>query len=398
MIEKAFHGSKIYWAWMIFLAAGVAFGLSAYLYQLKEGLWLTGMSRNVSWGFYISQFTFLVGVAASVLMVVLPLYLHNFKAFAPITALAQFLTVGTLIMSLLFIFSDVGMPMRILNVPLNPTPGSMLFYDTLFLPGFMLLNLVIGWSAIWAEKRRASLPSWVKILIYISFPWAVIMHTVTAFIYAGTPGRGFWMTAIMAPRFLATAFDAGCAILILLSLVLRKLSRFDAGEKAIQKLVTILFYALIINAFFLAVEYFTAFYSHVPAYTETFRYLFFGIDGNTAFVPWFWLMNLAILGAIVFLAYPGVRHNHLHLSEACIVALVGLWIDKGFLLVPAAFIPNVFGRIMEYPPSWVELAVSCGIYCLGMFIITAFYKVAVAVKGETAVPHEHQSRPGEQFH
>jgi len=380
MIEKAFHGGRSYWTWVIFLAAGTGVGLFAYLYQLKEGLWLTGMSRNVSWGFYISQFTFLVGVAASVFIVVLPLYLHNFKAFAPITALAQFLTVGTLIMSLLFIFSDVGMPMRILNVPLNPTPGSMLFYDTLFLPGFMLLNLVIAWTALGAEKRHTTLPRWIKILVYVSLPWAVIMHTVTAFIYAGTPGRGFWMTAIMAPRFLTTAFAAGCAILILLSLVLGKRSNFDAGEKAIQKLVTILFYALIIDAFFLAVEYFTAFYSHVPAYTETFRYLLFGIDGNTAFVPWFWLMNLAILVAIGMLAFPGVRHNHLHLSEVCIVALVGLWIDKGFLLVPAAFIPNVFGRIMEYPPSWVELTVSLGIYCLGMLIITTLYKVTTAIR------------------
>ncbi|EFK10138.1 polysulphide reductase, NrfD [delta proteobacterium NaphS2] len=385
MIEKAFHGGKGYWIWIIFLAAGTGMGLLAYLYQLKEGLWLTGMSRNVSWGFYISQFTFLVGVAASVLMVVLPLYLHDFKAFSPITVLSQFLTVGTLAMSLLFIFSDVGMPMRILNVPLNPTPGSMLFYDTVFLPGFLLLNLIIGWTALGAEKRRAVLPPWVKILIYISFPWAVIMHTVTAFIYAGTPGRGFWMTAIMAPRFLTTAFAAGCAILIVLSMVLGRLSSFDAGEKAIQKLTTIMFYALIIDAFFLAVEYFTAFYSHVPAYSETFRYLLFGIDGNTAFVPWFWLMNIAILCAIGLLAFPGVRHNHLHLSIACIVALCGLWIDKGFLLVPAAFIPNVFGRIMEYPPSWVELTVSLGIYCLGMLMITTLYKVTTAIKRETNV-------------
>ena len=143
-----------------------------------------------------------------------------------------------------------------------------------------------------------------------------------------------------------------------------------------------MFYALIIDAFCLAVEYFTAFYSHVPAYSETFRYLFFGINGNTAFVPWFWVMNLAILGAIALLAFPAVRHNHLRLSEACIVALIGLWIDKGFLLVPAAFIPNVFGRIMEYPPSWVELTVSLGIYALGMLLVTALYKVIIAVRDE----------------
>ena len=385
MIEKALHGGKGYWTWIIFLAAGVGVGLWAYLYQLHEGLWLTGMSRNVSWGFYISQFTFLVGVAASVLMVVLPLYLHDFKAFAPITALAQFLTVGTLAMSLLFIFSDVGMPMRILNVPLNPTPGSMLFYDTIFLPGFMLLNLVIGWTAVGAEKRETPLPGWIKGLIYVSFPWAVIMHTVTAFIYAGTPGRGFWMTAIMAPRFLTTAFAAGTALLIIISMLLKILTRFNAGEKALSKLVTLLLYSLIIDAFFLAVEYFTAFYSHVPAYSETFRYLFFGIDGNNAFVPWFWSMNLTLLVAILLLAIPGVRASRSRLGLACIIALAGLWIDKGFLLVPAAFIPNVFGRIMEYPPSWVELTVSFGIYCLGTLMITAFYKVAVVVKHQTHI-------------
>ncbi len=201
MIEKVLHGGKGYWIWVFALAACVGIGFIAYLYQLREGMWVTGMSRDVSWGFYISQFTFLVGVAASVLMVVLPLYLHDFKAFARITALSQFLAVGALLMSLLFVFSDVGMPMRILNVPLNPTPGSMLFYDTVFLPGFMLLNLIIGWTAMGAEKREVPLQWWVKGLIYLSMPWAVVMHTVTAFIYAGTPGRGFWMTAIMAPRF-----------------------------------------------------------------------------------------------------------------------------------------------------------------------------------------------------
>lgn len=380
MIEKAFHGGKSYWIWVVILSLGIGTGFLAYLYQLKEGLWVTGMSRDVSWGFYISQFTFLVGVAASVLMVVLPLYLHDFKAFGRITVLAQFLAVGSLLMSLLFIFSDVGMPMRILNVPLNPTPRSMLFYDTLFLPGFLLLNLVIGWTVLGAEKRAVPPPWWIKALIYLSIPWAVVMHTVTAFIYAGTPGRGFWMTAIMAPRFLVTAFAAGPAILILLSLLLRAVSRFDVPEKAVQKLATLMLYALVIDAFFLGVEYYTAFYSHVPEYMKTFQYLFVGIQGNHALVPWYWAMNMAIVIAIGLIAHPASRKRHFRLLAACSIALIGLWIDKGFVLVPAAFIPNVFGRIMEYPPSWVELSVSFGIYCLGMLVMTALYKVVVSVR------------------
>ncbi len=382
MIEKALHGGKGYWTWVLVLGAGIGVGFLAYVYQWKEGFWVTGMSRNVSWGFYISQFTFLVGVAASVLMVVLPLYLHDFKAFGQIAILAQFMAVGALLMSLLFIFSDLGMPMRVLNVSLHPTPHSMLFYDTIFLPGFLLLNLVIGWTALGAEKRDVPPAWWLKALIYLSLPWAVIMHTVTAFIYAGTPGRGFWMTAIMAPRFLVTAFAAGTALLIILSMVLKAAARYEVREPAVQKLVTILIYTLTINVFFLGVEYYTAFYSHVPSYAETFRYLFLGIDGNTALVPWYWTMNVTILAAIALLAVPGTRKSRPRLATACILALIGLWIDKGFVLVPAAFIPNVFGRITEYPPSRVELTLSAGIYCLGILVVTALYKVVVSVRNQ----------------
>ncbi|HDZ90651.1 MAG: polysulfide reductase NrfD [Deltaproteobacteria bacterium] len=384
MIEKAFHGGKIYWAWISALCVAVVIGLLAYLYQLREGMWVTGMSRDVSWGFYISQFTFLVGVAASVLMVVLPLYLHDFRAFARITVLSQFLAVGALLMSLLFIFSDVGMPMRILNVPLNPTPRSMLFYDTIFLPGFMLLNLIIGWAMLGAEKRGEPPRQWVKALIYLSMPWAIIMHTVTAFIYAGTPGRGFWMTAIMAPRFLTTAFAAGPALLIIISAIIRALTRFRVEERAVQKLVTIMIYALIIDLLFLGVEYFTAFYANIPQYTETFQYLFSGIGDNRALVPWYWCMNMAIAVSIAMLCTPRVRARGPLLVTACVITLAGLWIDKGYVLVPAAFIPNVFGRIMEYPPSWVELTISLGVYALGSLMITALYRVVISIREEEA--------------
>ncbi|MDZ7699688.1 MAG: NrfD/PsrC family molybdoenzyme membrane anchor subunit [Deltaproteobacteria bacterium] len=222
----------------------------------------------------------------------------------------------------------------------------------------------------------------MKGLIYLSIPWAAVMHTVTAFIYGGTPGRGFWMTAIMAPRFLVTACAAGMAFLIILCTLLRRVAHFEVQESALQKMVTLLLYTLIIDVFFLGVEYYTVFYSHVPAYTETFRYLIFGIDGNQALVPWVWAMNLALLVSIGLLVMPGTRGNRLRLIAACAVALIGLWIDKGFVLVPAAFIPNVFGRVMEYPPSWVELALSLGIYCLGILVITALYKVVVAVRGD----------------
>jgi len=180
------------------------------------------MSRDVSWGFYIAQFTFLVGVAASAVMLVIPYYLHNYKAFGKITILGEFLAVSSVSMCLLFIIADLGQPMRALNMILHPTPGSVLFWDMIVLNGYLFLNIVIGWKVLEAERNEVKVDSWVKPLIYLSVPWAVSIHTVTAFLYCGLPGRGFWLTAILAPRFLASAFAAGPSLLILLCLFVRK--------------------------------------------------------------------------------------------------------------------------------------------------------------------------------
>ena len=204
MIEKALVGSRKYWALIIFLLTIIGVGSLCYLLQLKEGLQITGMSRDVSWGLYIAQFTFLVGVAASAVMVVLPYYLHNYKAFGRITVLGEFLAVGSVVMCVTFIFVDLGNPVRVLNVLLHPTPNSILFWDMIVLNVYLLLNIFIGWIVLESERHSVPPPSWIKPFIYLSIPWAVSIHTVTAFIYCGLPGRGFWLTAIMAPRFLAS--------------------------------------------------------------------------------------------------------------------------------------------------------------------------------------------------
>jgi molybdopterin-containing oxidoreductase family membrane subunit len=205
MLEKALRGSQRYWSWILFLLVVSGVGAGCFLLQLSQGLKITGMSRDVSWGFYIAQFTFLVGVAASAVMLVLPYYLHHVKDFGRITILGEFLAVAAVSMCLLFIVVDLGRPMRLLNVLIHPTPNSILFWDMIVLNGYLFLNIVIGWTVLAAERKEVAPPTWVKPLIYISIPWAVSIHTVTAFLYAGLPGRHFWLTAIMAARFLASA-------------------------------------------------------------------------------------------------------------------------------------------------------------------------------------------------
>lgn len=380
MIEKAFKGNKQYWLWLGLLAVVSGAGFLAYLKQWDYGLGITGLSRNVSWGLYIANFTFFVGVAASAVMVVLPYYLHDTKEFAKVTILGEFLAVAAVIMSILFIFVDLGQPARVFNIIRYPSPRSLLFWDMIVLNGYLLLNLLIGWSALDSEnKNEAPLP-WAKPLILLSIPWAISIHTVTAFIYAGLGARPFWLTALLAPRFLASAFASGPSLLIIMALVVRRLTGFDVGKEAIRKIALIVTYALATTIFFLLVEIFTAFYSGLPEHTGHFRYLFFGIDGHKDLVPWIWFSVTLAAGSFVLLLLPGTRRNPRVLLPVCVAVFVSIWIEKGLGLIVPGFIPSPLGEVTPYVPTFPEGLITAGIWSAGFLLITLLYRVAVTVK------------------
>ena len=382
MLEKALIGSKKYWALLFLLGGIIAVGFLCYLKQLSFGLGITGMSRDVSWGLYIAQFTFLVGVAASAVMVVLPYYLHHYKIFGRITILGEFLAVASVTMCVTFVVADLGRPDRAFNVLLYPTPSSILFWDLVVLNGYLLLNIVIGWTVLAAERADVPPPKWVKPFIYLSIPWAVSIHTVTAFIYAGLPGRGFWLTAIMAPRFLASAFASGPALLILLGLIVRKFTKFDPGKEAFQTLAKIVTYAMLISIFFILMELFTAFYSQIPEHMRNFQYLFVGLHGHTKLVPWMWSFVILAVGATFLLINPRTRQNEKTLALACVAVFISLWIEKGLGLVVTGFIPSPLEDITEYTPTAPEVLITLGIWAIGFSILTVLYKVAVSIKEE----------------
>jgi molybdopterin-containing oxidoreductase family membrane subunit len=384
MLDKALKGSPIYWGWLIVLLGFIGTGFLVYLYQFQEGLKITGMSRDVSWGFYIGQFTYLVGVAASGVMVVLPYYLHDYKAFGRVTILGEFLAVGAITMCLLFIMVDLGNLPRLLNVIIYPNPTSILFWDMIVLNGYLFLNILIGWNVLSAEKKGIHYPSWVTPLIYLSIPWAFSIHTVTAFLYAGLPGRHYWLTAIMAARFLSSAFCSGPAILILLCLIVRKFTRFDPGKEQIRTLSSIVAYAMILNVFFFLLEIFTAFYSQIPGHMHPIVYLFSGLEGHGKLVPWMWTAACFAILALLLLIVPATRRNENTLILACISVFISTWIDKGFGLVIGGFIPNPFEKVFEYWPTLPEVVISLGVWAMGFFVLTVLYKIAVSVKEEAA--------------
>ena len=385
MLEKALTGSNRYWGWIAVLLAFMAAGALSYVQQYNYGLGLTGMSRDVSWGIYIAQFTFLVGVAASGVMVVLPYYLHNYKTFGKITILGEFLAVAAVSMCLMFILADLGQPMRAVNVLLHPTPNSILFWDMIVLNVYLFLNIFVGWVVLTAEKKEVAPPKWIKPFIYISIPWAVSIHTVTAFLYAGLPGRHFWLTAILAPRFLASAFAGGPALLILLCLIIKRVTKFDAGQEAIQKLATIVTYAAIINVFFVLLEFFTGYYSNIPGHMHTLDYLFFGLHGHDQLVPWMRVSTIFGIISIVMFLVPKIRQREDTLAIACVLIFISLWIDKGIGLVIGGFVPSPLEEITAYHPSFQEILITLGVWATGFFILTVLYKIALSVKEEKMI-------------
>ncbi len=384
MLERAIKGTHGYWGWLIFLLALMGIGLGCYLYQFFEGLKITGMSRDVSWGLYIGQLTYFVGVAASGVMVVLPCYLHDYKAFGKITVLGEFLAVASIIMCLLFVFVDLGNPVRIMNVILYPSLKSILFWDMIVLNVYMLLNIVIGWNVLAAERKGVHYRQWIKVLIYISIPWAFSIHTVTAFLYAGIPGRHYWLTAIMAARFLSSAFCAGPALLILLCLIVRKVSKFDPGKEQIGTLAIIVTYAMILNVFFFMLEVFTAFYSQIPGHMHPIVFLFKGLEGHGNFVPWMWTAAVFAILSLVLLIVPATRRNEGTLTVACIILIIATWIDKGLGLIVGGFTPTPFHTVTEYWPTTPEMFITIGVWATGFFVLTILYKIAVSVKEEVA--------------
>ena len=382
MLEKALTGSRRYWTLIALLLALVVVGLVTYLNQFAVGLGITGLSRDVAWGLYISQFTFLVGVAASAVMVVLPYYVHHYRAFGRLAILGEFLAIPAVVMCLLFVFVDMGQPRRVLNVLLHPTPRSVMFWDLLVLNGYLILNVIISRATFRAERAGQSPPGWVKPVIYLSIPWAVSIHTVTAFLYCGLAARPFWLTAILAPRFLASAFASGPALLILLALVVRRFTKFDPGDEAIGKLGEIVAYAMAVNVFFVALELFTALYSDIPEHVEHFTYLFLGLHGHAVLAPWMWASLALAALSLVLLLVPRLRRKESLLVVAALAVVGSLWIDKGLGMVVTGFVPSPLGHVTEYWPTGREALIALGIYALGALAITVLYKMAASVREE----------------
>ena len=383
-LRQIFIGNKKYYLWVGFLLFLIFIGLSAYMTQAARGLIITGMRDQVSWGFYISNFTFLVGVAAAAVLLVVPAYIYNFKPIKEIVLFGELLAITAISMCLLFVMIDMGQPLRGWHIlPIIGAmnfPASLLAWDVLVLNGYLVINTCIAFYVLY----RLSIGKEYKMsvigpLIILSIPWAVSIHTVTAFLYNGLSARPFWNASILAPRFLASAFCSGPAIMLILFQIIRKIFKdVDIEDRAIFKIAELIAYAMAINLFLLGAETFEVFYSGT-IHEYPMQYLYFGLHGKAKLVPYIWFATLLNITAFLLFLLPRTRENFTTLNMACIFVIIGVYIEKGMGLVIPGFVPDTLGEIYEYGPTVPEVLISMGVWATGALIYTLLLKFAIPI-------------------
>ena len=381
---EMFRGPREYWMWLGALAVVVAFGAWNYSQQLATGLVVTGMSDQVSWGFYISNFAFLVGIAAAAVLLVIPAYIFDRKDIKDVVLVGEGMAVAAVTMAILFVIADLGRPDRLWHmlpgIGRFHWPVSLLAWDVLVLSVYLLLNLGIPFYVLFSHYRgkepnfRLYFP-----FVVIAMFWAISIHTVTAFLFSANPARPFWHTSLLGPRFIASAFASGPALIIITLQIVRKVTSYHISQTVIDTLALIMTTALQISLFFVVAELFTDFYNE-GAHAASIHYLFLGLGGFDSLRVWIWLALALNLIAVAILMFHSTRRKTVLLNIACVLAFVGIWIEKGMGLVIPGFIPTPLGEIFEYVPTSVELGVAAGIWAFGILIFTLLAKAVIAIK------------------
>jgi molybdopterin-containing oxidoreductase family membrane subunit len=383
-LREVTHGGVAYHLWMACLTLVMLAGAYAYSIQLRDGLVVTGMHDHVSWGLYISNFTFLVGVAAAAVILVMPTYVLHDQDFKTAVLFGEGIAVAALVTAIGFVTVDVGGPARmwhlIPGIGLLNWPRSMLAWDILVLAGYLTLNFLVPLYILFSHYRDREPNHRVYVpVVFLSIAWAVSLHLVTAFLYAGLPARPYWNTALLGPKFLATAFAAGPALMILILAAIRRFGGYPISPATIPKLALVVTVAAQVCLIILVSELFTEFYRKTH-HGESARYLYFGLHGHAELVPWIWTsVGLTVLAAAM-LSVHTIRRSTPLLDLACAMLFVGILIDKSLGTIIPGFVPEPWGGVPVYSPTWVELAVSAGLWALGAFVFTVLAKAAIAIE------------------
>lgn len=382
-IDNLKESGPLFYAWVTTLVVLIGVAVYAYSLQSRNGLIVTGLQDTFPWGLYIQNFMYFVGLSAGGLVTYASIHLFGAKKFEPIARIAVVQAGVCNLLAVLFIIPDIGRPLLAYQFVTSPNPGSILFWDATILNVYLVLCIIDLWVMI-TGKGGHKLEFKMTL---ISFPAAIGVHTITAWILAFAKTRELWHTALLAPLFLSSAMSSGIALLILFALVVRRLTKMKFSDDMFFTLAKLLGTVVCVDLFFMFVEIMTTFWpaSNVPGDSMRLGLLLSGPYAKL-FIP-----QLTIFGIVPFLMLmvPRTRRKISTMATACVLIVIGIFI-KRFMLLAMGFGLSVIGPFENsYVPTLTEVAITLGIWALGILIVTLAVKLL-----PLEVPHEDQDELG----
>ena len=385
-IEALFYiikGGILFYIWVAVLLGLAGFVAIGGAVQGYYGMSVTGLTDQVTWGLYLANFVFLVGLAAAAVTVVFPAYIYKHKPTKHIVVLGEMLAISAVSMCMIFILFHMGRPDRLWHifpgVGIFNWPNSMLTWDVVALNVYLGLNIVGAFYYLYKKYMGEELNlKFYMPLIYVSCVWALSIHTVTGFLMNTMPTRPMWAHAIIPIKFISTAFAAGPAFLIVAFTIIRNNTDLEIEDKVIDLLAQFVVWFMGLALFLTMSEIVTEYYPGTE-HAFSLKYLISGMHGLNSLVPFFWVSLFLVAGSFIALISPKVRKNYTILPIICALAFVGIWIEKGLGFVIPGFTPSPIGEFVAYTPSIIEVISSIGIWAIGFLIFTILSKLAIGV-------------------
>lgn len=374
--------------WYVLLAVLGVSGLIAWFYELRVGLAATGMRDVVSWGMYIFTFAFFIGLSAGGLIVASSTEIFKINALKPLSRLGVLSAAACVAVAALMIIPDVGRPDRIVNLILHPNWTSPLSWDIAIITSYFTFSVV----DLTILQKNHSTPGRfrrsVQVLAYIGLPLAVLLHSITAWIFGLQIARTWWNTALMAPLFVVSAILSGTALVTLLALAAQRWGSMTLSVDARRWLRGFIAASLLVDLFFVGSDYITMWWGNVPSDRSALNLILPG--GEWAWLFWTeWIVGGVV--PLLLLLAPRLRRIPGSLGLASVLAIIGVYAFRielvviGFVNPLTQFPPGIalgtpvptgtpFQLVGQYRPTWVEYLIVIGLTALFATIITIGYR------------------------
>ena len=308
-------------------------GIIFWIKQLSGGMVQTGMRNLDSWGLYITNFMFFVGLSAGGLIISSIPKAFGIEGFGDISKIAVWTAICCTVAAIGFVIVDLGGPARVWELFVYSNLSSPLMWDIIVLMVYLILSIILLWAMYGEEKGKVSHTA-LRVLSVISLVTAVMVHTVTAWIFGLQPSHELWYTALLGPWFVSSALVCGTALVMVVVIALRKAGRIELDQKHIVKMAKLLGAFIAVDLYFFACDLLTSGFPQGQG-AELVEMLTSG-----PLAPFFWFEVVGCIIAAVICFMPSLRKNGL-LVVAAVLAILGIFCKRVQLLVGGFQNPNL---------------------------------------------------------